>query len=1450
MDKCLFAIVRDCPNPDAPLAPITENRKISIKNASQRRKDELHTKIDDEKNYVCHSSCVKSYTSEQHIVKSLKRHAKTHAESPIPKKTRRSLSSFNFKLHCLFCGEICNLNPDKKNPSRWRRAFKVRTLDPKYPYKQLILDTCSRRGDNQAEEVAIRVNGARADLHSAEARYHDDCRLSFMGDRNVLSVARLNSIENDEEKDVPFEKTCKAMSNCPDKIWSSVELYAAYQNEGGEKVSRRELVSKVKEFFGEKVLVFSSPGIANVILFTAHATTVLSVVKDEEEDIDMSKLAKTIRKEIDDIPKQKNVYRKRIDYETANMDVSPSVNALLSAITPKFNNSLAGVVIGNIITSVVSSRATNLQISLALLANKSKLIQHFFDYGICCTPDEIRRFKISAAVDTSKKQSNQISTSKGGLVQVVIDNYDTPISSQNGLEQTHSLATIITQPEKPGSGEEVDISKPETIPRLKKSDLKYVELPDIPMKQYDGPKKPAMPEHTSKYNVPSLAFLAQQAVIVNISQEKDFQFLSNICKENEPEYAGFNTRLLRQSGVQVKPKNRTMYRPLIDKNPSDPSTVLTTLLDSKRIVNDAGQDEVVVTADQQIYRVMVDLSWACGSQLDNFVLRLGGMHMFMSFVGCVGVLMANSGLEELMKAAFAGVPKMLSGKNFPMNVRALRMVVEELLRNTIPTFTLYDDMVAELDILASQSRTAKHWVENLIKPVLIMMMYVRAEREGEWALHLYAVKQMLPYFFAAGHVNYARYASYYIRSMQKLPKAVQEKFMAGEHVMRHQKGVFNGIWSDMHIETTFMRHGKGPRGLVGITLKPKAVKQWSLSLHACSQILQDLEEMRNRNNCKDQLKHKEELPGRIRSDSQDRNKIREKLATMIHPLEVQEGKQMVNIYTGAVSPPNVNVERAVEIGKIQRERFDLSLPRGFYDTIKKEVITMTIAKKSIKVGDVEVFDTDLIFARVMCLLNAGHLKLEDVFSYELSPIPVSLFKENGEMRINHNKSDLKNILKVDVSARTQPRADTVIIDGCAMLYAVYWPPAGTVADLIQSVMGYINQYKEAPTIYLIFDRYFEFSPKGGTRQSRAAKFMNNHELFLTAPLPAQKNVLGSYTTKQNLIILIVEQLRMHYEEQNETKMIITGPTASTQSCSGSSVERDDLTNTHEEADSIIIHQLKVAIDEGAQCVKIICDDTDVFILLMHYYHLFKWNCDVLMVGTSGERRVISIQEAINQHEGDVDSLLALHALSGCDTVPQMSGIGKKKALNALRKGNILSNLGNIDSPLQSVVNEACQFIAACYGVEKCASIAAARYALWNKKLTNKTAPLLKSLPATLEVLTENIKRAHYQTAIWKHSHLQSPPTLNPIDYGWFKESNSSCLLPVMIPTGVRAAPAEVLKLIRCTCSSDSPCGPTSRCSCSKAQMSCSEFCSCYNDDSTTCCNKWTVFGNDDDDECE
>ena len=90
---------------------------------------------------------------------------------------------------------------------------------------------------------------------------------------------------------------------------------------------------------------------------------------------------------------------------------------------------------------------------------------------------------------------------------------------------------------------------------------------------------------------------------------------------------------------------------------------------------------------------------------------------------------------------------------------------------------------------------------------------------------------MIPYFFAAAHWNYARDSICYLRSMEKLPGIVLDKFLEGDNVMRHKKGILNGIWSDMMIETTYMKYSKGPLGLIGITTNPRSVQIWSNSHH-------------------------------------------------------------------------------------------------------------------------------------------------------------------------------------------------------------------------------------------------------------------------------------------------------------------------------------------------------------------------------------------------------------------------------------------------------------------------------------------------------------------------------------------------------------------------------------------------------------------------------------------
>ena len=47
---------------------------------------------------------------------------------------------------------------------------------------------------------------------------------------------------------------------------------------------------------------------------------------------------------------------------------------------------------------------------------------------------------------------------------------------------------------------------------------------------------------------------------------------------------------------------------------------------------------------------------------------------------------------------------------------------------------------------------------------------------------------------------------------------------------------------------------------------------------------------------------------------------------------------------------------------------------------------------------------------------------------------------------------------------------------------------------------------------------------------------------------------------------------------------------------GNRQKREDLRTSHEEADLIIPQQVLFAVEEGACCVKVISDDTDVFVL--------------------------------------------------------------------------------------------------------------------------------------------------------------------------------------------------------------------------------------------------------------
>ena len=88
---------------------------------------------------------------------------------------------------------------------------------------------------------------------------------------------------------------------------------------------------------------------------------------------------------------------------------------------------------------------------------------------------------------------------------------------------------------------------------------------------------------------------------------------------------------------------------------------------------------------------MVDITWSNPTRWQLLIPRIGGIHWIMIFVRCVGKLMEGSGLNKLMASAFEEVEKMLIGKKFRINVRALHLAAIEFLRGFIDDIKDYTE---------------------------------------------------------------------------------------------------------------------------------------------------------------------------------------------------------------------------------------------------------------------------------------------------------------------------------------------------------------------------------------------------------------------------------------------------------------------------------------------------------------------------------------------------------------------------------------------------------------------------------------------------------------------------------------------------------------------------------------------------------------------------------------
>ena len=130
-----------------------------------------------------------------------------------------------------------------------------------------------------------------------------------------------------------------------------------------------------------------------------------------------------------------------------------------------------------------------------------------------------------------------------------------------------------------------------------------------------------------------------------------------------------------------------------------------------------------------------------------------------------------------------------------------------------------------------------------------------------------------------------------------------------------------------------------------------------------------------------------------------------------------------------------------------------------------------------------------------------------------------------------------------------------------------------------------------------------------------------------------------------------------------------------------------------------MHHL-VRIASGASddsYIKVVCDDTCVFVLLIHFYLEKEMTMNVSMESPCAGRTIIDIRQTALTHKHITTYMPAVHALTGCDTVSYLFGIGKTTALKVLLGGQLLIELGQQGADEDKLISEATTFVAACYG---------------------------------------------------------------------------------------------------------------------------------------------------------
>lgn len=587
-------------------------------------------------------------------------------------KLRSEESNFNFKDHCLFCacGDIYN---GKKQESK---LIPVRSFD----FQKKIIDSCDRFPGKWAEEVKGRVIYAQ-DLPAADAVYHNICSVNFRTGKQVPIMFQNTTVKQPGPKYQKHPGGRPRNTHKADAFKAVTEFLTANDD---EQVTIADLIEKMKEsltgtdiepysfphmkqellnYFGDRIIITEINGKQNVVTFQTTASKILhefhqkstTNLIDEKKSI-IQTAGRLIKQDIKNIVQNRDFYPTVEDInENCAFEYLPeSLQELLTAVVCRKDSKLIIASIGQSIIQAARPHVllAPLQVGLGVqmhhLFQSRFLIDSLNHHGFSCSYSEVKRFERSASV-SSADEVIPIQRPETCL-QFAADNVDHNSITLDGKGTFHGMGMIAMVT--PGT------KHIKSVPRVKVSSKDIERVGKVNIKHFMSDAEGAE------------SFTYKEVKNPNVSEpftNIDLLWKSSLLlKVKSPQWSGFMQLVHKGNHPGT---SSIQFLPIIDMDPNDLSCIYSTL---KYVTHQARQHNTlpVVTFDQPLWLKafkMVETT----PELQQCVVRLGGFHTEISFLGSIGHLMKGTGLEQLLEVIYAPntVSHMLNGKAVSRAVR-------------------------------------------------------------------------------------------------------------------------------------------------------------------------------------------------------------------------------------------------------------------------------------------------------------------------------------------------------------------------------------------------------------------------------------------------------------------------------------------------------------------------------------------------------------------------------------------------------------------------------------------------------------------------------------------------------------------------------------------------------------------------------------------------------------